>query len=64
LEDSDDPEERERCRTIARWIKLFLTTAREYILDADEALRHPVPEGDPEYMPYDSDGGSSPGESD
>jgi hypothetical protein len=62
LEDSDDPAQRERCRAIAKWIKHFLGTARDYVLDTDEAVRHPEPPGDPEYMAYDSETPSSPGD--
>ncbi len=60
LEDSDDPDEQRACRSIAKWIKHFLTTAREHILDVDEADRHPEPESNPDYMAYDSEGGTSP----
>ncbi len=60
LEDSDDPAEQAACRSIAKWIKHFLTTAREYILDMDEAERHPEPSGETDSMPFDSDGRVAP----
>ncbi len=60
LEDSNDPDQREACRSVAKWIKHFLTTAREYILDMDEAERHPEPPGETDSMPFDSDGRVAP----
>ncbi len=55
LEDSYDPDEQRACRSIAKWIKHFLTTAREDILASDNAERHPEPSGDPNYMAFDSE---------
>lgn len=62
LEDSNDPVEREACRIIAKWIKHFLTTARDYVVDSDEAVRHPEPESNPDYMEFDSESLSPAGD--
>jgi hypothetical protein len=57
LEDSNDPKVQQFHLTIARWIKYFISTCREFLVDADEAVRHPSPPGDPDYMDFDSDAG-------
>ena len=53
--EADDPGEREGHRIIARWLKHFLSIAKEALIDLEHSERNPVPEGDPEYMEYDSD---------
>jgi len=55
LAESDDPQKRDDSRAVAKWIKHFLGPIREYVVSMDDAIRNPVPEGDPEYMDYDSD---------
>ncbi len=52
--DSDDPGEREAHRVVAKWLKHFLTIAKDELRAADEALRHPEPEPVTDYMPFDS----------
>ena len=52
--DSDDPGEREGHRVVARWLKHFLTVTKEELIGLEQNDRNPVPEGDPEYMDFDS----------
>jgi len=41
LADSDDPEEREAHRIIAKWLKHFLTIAKDEVVERDRANREP-----------------------
>ena len=52
--DSDDPGERESHRIIAKWLKHFMSIAKDELRAADVAQRHPEPEPVTEYMPHDS----------
>jgi len=57
LEDSNNPEQRESCRSVAKWIKYLLGNGRDYVLSLDDAMRNPSSEKEtnPEYMEYDSE---------
>ena len=55
LEESNDPRQQADCRAVARWIKYFLGSARDWVLENDEAERHPAEETDPDYMARDSE---------
>lgn len=39
--DSDDPAQREFHRTIAKWLKNFLTIAKDEVIERDRANREP-----------------------
>jgi hypothetical protein len=52
---SDDPTQQNVHRIVARFIDHLTGKCREYLVDADEALRHPEPPSDPDYMEYDSE---------
>jgi hypothetical protein len=61
--DSDDAEERDGHRIVARWLKHFLSITKEELVGLEKADREPVPEGDPEYMDFDSDSQERPSSS-
>ena len=61
--DSDDSEERDGHRIVARWLKHFLSITKEELVGLEKADREPVPEGDPEYMDFDSDSQERPSSS-
>ena len=54
--EEEDPQKREGHRIIAKWITYFLTIAKDYLTDAEYAIRHPEPPVETEYMEYDSEG--------
>ena len=53
--DSVDPAEREGHRTVARWLRHFLTVSKEYLMSSEAVGREVVPPGETEYMDHDSD---------
>jgi hypothetical protein len=58
--DSDDPITQESHRTIAKWLKTFITQGAED-LRAMVETDLPANEGDEQYMEFDSDEGKSEG---
>ncbi len=56
--DSDNAEDREGHRVVARWLKHFIQVVKVELLATELAERHPEPEPVTEYMPHDSE--SSP----
>ena len=53
--DSDDPEARESHRTVAKWLKHFISIVKDELLATEEAHRHPEPEPVTDYMAHDSE---------
>ena len=52
--DSADPTDREGHGVVARWLKHFLSITKEELVAFEQNERNPVPEGDPEFMDFDS----------
>ena len=58
---SDDPTQQNIHRITARFIDYLTGVCKEYLVDADKALRHPEPPPNPDYMEYDSENRSPEG---
>ena len=58
----EDPQKREGYRAVAKWLKYFMTEAKDRLTDLDHSNRNPEPPVETEYMEFDSEGKSSPRE--
>jgi len=59
--DSDDPETRESHRTIAKWLKSFISQGVEDLRAMVETPLDPADKGEEQYMEFDSTGGQETG---